>query len=231
METHHHATLACAAALLTATWAQAATEDFESAAVSAYGVGAIAGTGMEIVSGNGWIADDNVTPGIGRFLDLASGWYAQTYDNNSNVGATAARSLATFDLLAGTTYQLTFDYSRQGFAGGNGPFDTSLKASLGSQSVTYYDVTGFYYGVNWQTGSVTWNQPVSEFGARVVFVASGPGGYSGMNIDDVSMVALAPVPEPATPALLAAGLAGIGWMARRRLRAGAGNGAGCANLG
>jgi len=68
---------------------------------------------------------------------------------------------------------------------------------------------------------VTWTQATDELGARVTFTAFGPGGYSGMVVDNISMVGLppavtTPVPEPGTSALLAGGLAMIGAIARRR---------------
>jgi len=131
--------------------------------------------------------------------------------------------VAAFDLLAGYTYTLSFDYSRQTFSAGNGPFDTSLIGSLGSHSVTYNDVAGFYYGFDWQSGGLTWTQAVTELGAHVTFTALAPGGYSGMLVDNISMVGVAPnvtapVPEPETYALMLAGLTLMASVARRRRR-------------
>lgn len=223
---HTHLLAAAAAIALTAPAfaADFPTETFDGATPSnaAYSSGTITGTGLEVVNGYAWVANGDPTPGRGNYLDLASGWYAPNYDNATNVGSTTVRSIASFDLLAGYTYTLSFDYSRQTFSAGNGPFDTSLTASLGSHSVTYNDVAGFYYGFDWQTGGITWTQQTTELGAHVTFVASGPAGYSGMDIDNVSMVGLAPtnptapVPEPETWALMLAGLSAVAWGARRR---------------
>ena len=193
----------------------------------------ITGTGLQVVNGYAWISPGDATHG--NVLDLASGWYAPNFDAAANVGSTTVQSLATFDLLAGYQYTLSFDYSRQTFSAGNGPFDTSLTASLGSHSVTYNDVAGFYYGFDWQTSTLTWTQQTTELGARVTFVASGPAGYSGMDVDNISMVGLAPttggggggdipggggsvpaVPEPETYALMLAGLGALAFVARRR---------------
>ena len=153
-------------------------------------------------------------------LDLASGWYASTFDNVANVGYSTVQTISTFDLLAGYSYTLSFDYSRQAFSAGNGPFDTSLIASLGSFSQTFTDVVGFYYGEDWNTATLTWTHALTQLGQRIVFTASGPAGYSGMDIDNVAMAGLppvtAPVPEPETWAMLLAGLALVGRMTRRR---------------
>ena len=188
----------------------------------------IAGTGLQVIDGYAAVGNGDVTAGRGNYLDLFSGWYARNFDAAANVGSTTVQSLASFDLIEGYQYTLSFDYSRQTFSAGNGPFDTSITGSLGSHSVTYNDVAGFYYGYDWQTATLTWVQGATELGAHVSFVASGPGGYSGMNIDNISMVGLAPtggvgdggtvtpVPEPQTYALMLAGLGAVGWTARRR---------------
>lgn len=208
---------ACAAAR-----ADYPTETFEGAQASNAAVpgGPIAGTGFEVVAGTVWVAPAN-TPPHGNVLDLASGWYASTWDAAANVGYSTVQTISTFDLLAGTTYTLSFDYSRQAFSAGNGPFETSLIASLGGFSQTFADVGGFYYGEDWQTATLTWTQGLAQLGQHIVFTASGPGGYSGMDIDNVAMAGLppvvaAPVPEPETWAMLIAGLAMIGRLTRRR---------------
>ena len=207
---------ACAAAR-----ADLPAETFEGATASNAAVppGPIAGTGFELLAGTAWVAPSNV-PAHGNVLDLASGWYASTMDYTASVGYTTVQTISTFDLLAGYTYTLGFDYSRQAFSAGNGPFDTSLIASLGGFSQTFHDVVGFFYGESWSTATLTWTQAVTQLGQRITFTASGPGGYSGMDIDNVAMAGLppvlAPVPEPETWAMLLAGLALVGRRMRRR---------------
>ena len=226
-----HAVAAAAAfAFASAHAADLPLETFSAATASnaAYSTGTIAGTALEVVSGYAWIANGDADPARGNYLDLASGWYAPNYNPTTDVGSSTVRSLASFDLIAGYQYTLSFDYSRQTFSAGNGPFNTSLTASLGSYSVTYQDVAGFYYGFDWQTGGISWTQQTTELGARVMFSASGPAGYSGMNVDNISMIGLAPtapvptapVPEPGTWALMFGGLGLVATMARRRRNAG-----------
>lgn len=202
-----------------ATLAQAATlytETFEGAAASngAYGPGPIPGSGVEVVNGSVWIAAD---ASHGNVLDLGSGWYTGNVDPVTQIGSSTARSIATFDLQAGHTYTLSYDYSRQAWSAGNGPFDTALTVAFGSHSVTYHDVAGFFYGTDWQAGSLSFTAANDELGVHVAFTAFGPPGYSGMQVDNVSLIGLAPVPEPAPALLLAGGLAVLA-AARRRAR-------------
>ncbi len=214
------APLALAAALITPAAAQAAdtylTETFSGATPSnaAQPGGLIAGTGMAVVNGSVWVGWRDVGDPL---LNLGSGWYTGNIDPVTQVGSSTVQSVLSFDLLAGTTYTLSFDFSRQAWSAGNGPFQTALTASLGSESITYDEVAGFYYGYGWRQGELRFTPTVDEPDARVVFTAFGPPGYSGMVIDNVSMVGLptAPVPEPGTYALMALGL---GLFGMRRLR-------------
>lgn len=191
------------------------TETFEGAQASngAYGVGPIPGTGMAVVNGNVWIG--NAEAAHGKMLNLGSGWYS-SFDPQTQIGSSTAQSVASFDLLAGHTYTLSFDYSRQGWSAGNGPFSTSITASFGGQSVSYADVAGFYYGLEWKPGQLIVT-PVTDLpGVHVVFTAAGPAGYSGMLVDNISMVGLAPVPEPQAATTLLLGLAGLALLVGRR---------------
>lgn len=215
------AAAAVATALLACSATQAATplltETFDGATPSngIYGTGQIAGTGIEVVNGFVWIV--NAGGAQGHAIDLGSGWYTNVVDPSTQVGSSTARSVASFDLLAGTTYTVNFDYSRQGFSAGNGPFDTALTVSLGSHSVRYSEVAGFYYGMDWHAGVLQFTALADEPGARVVLTASGPPGYSGMVVDNISMVGVAaPVPEPQAAWLLLAGLLATGAAVRRR---------------
>jgi hypothetical protein len=207
-------TLSAAAALAQAETLY--TETFEGAAASngAYGAGPIPGSGVEVVDGSVWIGADATH---GHILDLGSGWYTGNVDPVTQIGSSSARSIATFDLRAGHTYTLSYDYSRQAWSAGNGPFETALTVALGSRSVTYHDVAGFYYGTNWQPGSLSFTAASDELGVHVVFTAFGPPGYSGMQVDNVSLIGLAPVPEPGSAGLLLGGLAVV-VAARRRAR-------------
>lgn len=205
-------------ALVPAHAADALTETFENTTPDQYnqGVygGTIAHTGLEVTTAYALVRHDpSGAPEHGSFLELPTGWYSNNYANG--VGTSAVQSIATFDLLAGNQYALSFDWSRRQGASGNGPFDTSLTASLGSQSVSYADVTGFYYLYDWKTVTLSWTQGATELGAHVSFLGSGDG-YSGVVIDNISLIGTAAVPEPETYALMLAGLAAVGWAARRR---------------
>ena len=92
-------------------------ETFEGAQASnaAVPAGPIAGTGFELVAGTAWVAPAN-TLSHGNILDLASGWYASTFNAGANLGYTTVQTISTFDLLAGYTYSLSFDWSRQAFS-------------------------------------------------------------------------------------------------------------------
>lgn len=217
-------TLALLAGLLAQAPAHAVnyTETFDGATASngAYGIGTIPGTGMALVEGNAWIV--GAAAPHGNALDLGSGWYTPNFDAQTNIGSSTAQSVASFDLLAGHTYTLTFDWSRQAWSAGNGPFPTALTASFGSHSVTYNDVAGFFYGEEWKAGLLSFTPAADELGVHVVFTAAGPGGYSGLLVDNVAMVGMAPVPEPQALWLMAAGL-GLFGLGRLRRRAQAGH--------
>lgn len=201
-------------AALQASAANVFFEDFQGVSPSnaGYGSGVIGGSSFEVLSGPVWAA----TSDHGRFLDLAAGWYAWNYDSTANIGTASVQSVPKFDLVASTTYTLTFEYSRQGFSAGNGPFPAWIKASVDNNTVTYDEVVGFYFGETWRTGSLTWTQAVDAFGVPIVFIAGGPGGYAGMDIDTISLNAVANVPVPAAAWLFGSGLLGLAGIARRK---------------
>ena len=221
--------LAVAAVALTAAAAHAETlytETFEAAPLSNahYDLGSVVtNTGLEVTAGPVAIF---YTQEKGQYLNLYSGAYAANYGQGGvQQGSSSVRSVTTFDLIAGHTYTLDYEYSRGFGTGGNGPFDTSLIVDFGGHTQTYNDVAGFYYGPDWQDGKLTFTQQTTLFGARVSFTAKGPCCYSSMAIDNVSLVGLAPVdppptpspvPEPSTYALMLGGLAVVGRIARRR---------------
>ena len=217
--------LTCAAAaaltlLFTPAQAVSLTETFESTTPDQYNIGVyggpIAHTGLEVTTAYAVVRNDpSGAPERGSFLELPTGFYSTNYFDG--VGTSAVRSIAAFDLLAGNQYSLSFDWSRRQGSSGNGPFPTSLTASLGSHSVSYDDVSGFYYLYDWKTATLNWTQASDELGAHVTFFASGDG-YSGMVIDNISLVGVAAVPEPETYALMLAGLGVIVGVAQRRRR-------------
>jgi hypothetical protein len=209
------AALCASVGLLTA--AQAATvftDDFS-------GIGAgplpasMPGSGFELVDGYAQGRDDAAPQG--RYLWLAAGWYAESYDQQTNIGDSKVASTLSFDLLAGHSYTLAFDWSRGPAGGGNGPFAMSLTAEVGSQSVSYNDVTGFYYGTEWRPGLLTWTQASDEPGVQLRFIGSG-FAYAAAAVDNIVFSVQSPVPEPATWALWLASLVGGCALRSRRRR-------------
>ena len=209
--------VAAALALALPQAAQAYGENSEGITPSngAYASGVIPGSGFEVVAGYAWAVQADATAANGKALDLASGWYSPNFDNTINQGSSTVRSVQTFDLVAGWQYTLSFDYSRQGFSAGNGPFASTVTASVGGQSVSYSDVVGFFYGIDWKAGTLTWVQTADAVGVPLMFTAAGPAGYSGMNIDNIAFSGVAVVPEPSAWLLLAAGLLVLPRLRRR----------------
>lgn len=120
-----------------------------------------------------------------------------------------------FDLLAGHTYTLTLDWSRGPVGGGNGPFAMSLTAEVGSHSVTYNDVTGFFYPTDWHPGQLSWTQAADELGVRLRFIGTGVA-YAAAAVDTIVFDVQSPVPEPGISAMLLAGMLAVGAIVRRR---------------
>jgi hypothetical protein len=109
------------------------------------------------------------------------------------------QTISTFDLLAGYTYTLSFDYSRQAFSAGNGRFETSLIASLGSFSQSFADVVGFYYGEDWNSGDADVDQAVTQLGQHISFTASGPAATRAWTSTTSPWAGLPPVVAPRCP--------------------------------
>ena len=187
----------------------------------------IAGTTLKVTNGVVEIRNEDPTGvGHGNFLWMPLGWYQPVNDPLTNIGTASLKSTRTFDLFAGVLYTLKFDWTRQGFSAGNGPFPFSMTARLGSHALVLNDDAGFYYGENWQTATLTFTPETTELGAIMSFDGSGIG-YTGLYLDNIEMIGLADapptlpgvVPEPTTWALMVTGFGMLALMSRRRPRA------------
>lgn len=219
------ATLLLAAAPSRAAAQSLLTETFENVPSTGIRVGFtgdVPGTDLTVSQGIGEVIRDQVGANRGNYYWMRLGYYAPTWDQ-AGYGTSTIRARRTFDLFAGTTYILRFDWTRQGFSNGNGPFPFSVTANLGSASMTLQDNAGFFLGENWQTATLTFTPTVTELGAILSFAGIGQA-YSGVYLDNISMVGLdAPtppvpgvVPEPSSWLLMLSGGAAVLAAARRR---------------
>ncbi|GAB2178206.1 hypothetical protein [Dongia sp. agr-C8] len=208
-------TAALAGILLIATvaGAQAATifsEDFSGATP---GQGYNSGTGIPgsqftVTSGNidilgqlnGNLFGCSGNPG-GNCLDLIG-----------DQGQAIIQSTVAFDLIAGTTYTVSWtDFLQGGHAPGT---QLEYSVSLGTHSQNYFSepIT--------QLLSLQFTAAATQLGALLVFDTIGNiNGFHGPVLSGISIDAVATTPIPAALPLFASALAGMGFVGWRRRRA------------
>jgi PEP-CTERM motif len=139
-------------------------------------------------------------------LDTNPGRFGNsTFDNSTNSGI-----WQTVGTQAGSSYELTWFYSpRAGVAASSNDIkvywnDALLTTSSGDGTAQAGNVWSSFSFTVTGTGSDT-----------LRFAAGGIADRLGGGLDSVSLVA-APIPEPGSLALMLAGLAAVGFVARRR---------------
>jgi choice-of-anchor C domain-containing protein len=130
---------------------------------------------------------------------------------NGNYGAVSGNSIdmlgtQTLSTLVGQTYWLQFDLSSNRGGDNNAAGKELTVAGLGGGAAQSF--SALTAGVSHQSYSFTANST-----ATLLQFSSGPSGYSGSVLDNVSVTA---VPEPQTYALMLGGLAAMAFVARRR---------------
>lgn len=132
-------------------------------------------------------------------------------DNNFEQGAVTQTITG---LSAGAKYLLTFYWAAGQQSGFGGPTTENFKVRFGSQSFTTETVSTPSHGFTPWT-KVTYGFNATASSQVLSFLAAGtPGGSPPFSLlDGVSLTA---APEPATWAVMLAGLAGVGLLVRRR---------------
>lgn len=203
------------AALLLASgpiWAGATTTNLvQDGSFESYVVGNGSWSTFYGTSAGGWTAGSAGVEIRNNVAGQASeGTRYAELDTNQN--SSISQSIAT---VVGQQYLLTFDYSnRPGTTVGTNGLTWSFGDIYGSAIAGVQNTSGLN---QW----LTFSQVVTATSANTLlsFFASGTSDSLGSSLDNISLTALAPVPEPGNMALFLAGLGVIGAVSRRRKQA------------
>ena len=140
-------------------------------------------------------------PNGGKYVDL---------DGTGSAPITWLSS-ASFAVVAGQQYQLTFDYA--GNNRGGSPDSMFLTVEVASQAAVSQSLLGVTSSTGWTTSTVTFTPTATSASIRLLHLS---GDNQGILLDNVSVVA---VPEASEWAMMLAGLGVVGLIARRRRQA------------
>jgi len=187
-----------AVALMSATQVHAQTSlladgDFEAFASQ------VANGGYTTIQAGSSLGAWSVT---GSSVDLIRNAYGAITDVSVDLAGTPGPGYIsqTFNAVAGTTYTLAWDYFKN-------PPGAQLDVSFGGATTNY----GVANGVTHAT--LDWTATTS--GIQTVSFGTGSTSNQGPTVDNI-MLTVSAVPEPQSLALLAAGLACLAWLTRRR---------------
>ena len=154
-----------------------------------------------------WMSTGNGSSGTFERWTFFDGFQARDGNSHLELAVNSSTSIyQTLNTVAGRTYNLGFSAANRpgaGYSMINVYLNGSFFMSTGQISQTYQ-----WFDFN---NSFVANSPTTT----VLFESAGNGGSYGDHIDNVS-VESATVPEPATYALVAAGLGAIAVVARKR---------------
>ena len=196
-----HLTSIAAAVLLAAvgTGAQAqnliTAGDFEMAAVAT--------DSFETYSNLGGYAatlwGSNASSGTHKIVDVADNQFMQFGGGDS--------AYTAFGVSTGGDYTLSFDYDGSGFWA---LFNQDSATYVSPGPLVQINGMGTESTLLTLSGSTNYKLFFGSVGAGL------PGMTAGMKLDNISVMAVTPVPEPESYAMLVAGLGVLGFMGRRR---------------
>ena len=144
-----------------------------------------------------WGSDS--TSGTHKIVDVTDNQFMQFGGGDS--------AYTAFGVGTGGDYTLSFDYAGSGFWA---LYNNDLSAYVSNGPLVQIN------GMGSESTTLTLSDS-SNYKLYFGSIGSGlPGMTSGMMLDNVSMTAVTPVPEPESYAMLVAGLGVLGFMSRRR---------------